>query len=52
MSILSKVFGDYNEKELKKLWPIVEVVAALEEETQSLTDDQLRAKTGEFRERL
>jgi preprotein translocase subunit SecA len=52
MSILSKVFGDYNEKELKKLWPIVEEVSALEDEITPLTDEQLRAKTGEFRGRL
>ncbi|MCH7809240.1 MAG: preprotein translocase subunit SecA [Chloroflexi bacterium] len=52
MSILSKVFGDYNEKELKKLWPIVKEVNAFEDEIHPLTDEQLRAKTDEFRERL
>jgi len=52
MSILSKVFGDYNEKELKKLWPIVKEVNAFEDDIQPLTDEQLRAKTDEFRERL
>ncbi|MCH7484073.1 MAG: preprotein translocase subunit SecA, partial [Chloroflexi bacterium] len=52
MSILSKVFGDYNEKELKKLWPIVKEVNAFEDDIQQLSDEQLRAKTNEFRERL
>ncbi len=52
MSILSRVFGDYNEKELKKLWPIVKEVNAFEDEIQPLTDEQLRAKTDEFRELL
>ena len=52
MSILSKVFGDYNEKELKKLWPIVKEVNAFEDDIQPLTDEQLHAKTDEFRERL
>ncbi|MCH7809931.1 MAG: hypothetical protein IH863_05055 [Chloroflexi bacterium] len=52
MSILSKVFGDYNEKELKKLWPIVKEVNAFEDDVQPLSDDELRAKTDEFRERL
>ena len=52
MSILNKVFGDYNKKELKKLWPIVEEVAAFEDDIHPLTDEQLRATTDEFRERL
>ena len=52
MSILSKVFGDYNEKELKKLWPIVKEVNAFEDAIKPLTDEELRAKTDEFRERL
>ncbi len=52
MSILNKVFGNYNEKELKKLWPIVKEVNAFEDEIHPLTDEQLRAKTDEFRERL
>ena len=52
MSILSKVFGDYNEKELKKLWPIVNEVNEFEDDIQPLSDEQLRAKTDEFRERL
>ncbi|MCI0885935.1 MAG: preprotein translocase subunit SecA, partial [Chloroflexi bacterium] len=52
MSILNKIFGNYNEKELKKLWPIVEEVNAFEDEVHPLTDEQLRAKTEEFRQRL
>ncbi|MCH8051337.1 MAG: preprotein translocase subunit SecA [Chloroflexi bacterium] len=52
MSILSKVFGNYNEKELKKLWPIVKEVNAFEDAIHPLTDEQLRAKTDDFRERL
>jgi len=52
MSLLTKVFGDYNEKELKKLWPLVEEVAGFEDEIQPLSDAELRAKTDEFRKRL
>jgi len=52
MSILSRVFGDYNEKELKKLWPIVKEVNAFEDDIKPLSDEELRAKTDEFRERL
>jgi len=50
---VGKVLGsDANERELKKLWPIVERVSALEPEVQALSDDELRAKTDEFRCRL
>jgi len=50
---VGKVLGsDANERELKKLWPIVERVSALEPEVQALSDDELRAKTDEFRRRL
>ena len=52
MSFLNKVFGDYNEKELKKLWPLVSEVNELEAEIEPLSDAELRALTDEFRERL
>ncbi len=50
---LSKlIFGDYNEKELKKKKPIVAQINEKEQEYQSLTDDELKAKTPEFIERI
>ncbi|MFC1686660.1 preprotein translocase subunit SecA [Patescibacteria group bacterium] len=52
MSILTKIFGDPNEKELKKLWPIVEEVNKFEKTYQKLSNKQLRAKTEEFKKRL
>ena len=52
VGILKKAFGDYNEKELKKLWPVVDQVNDLEPETETLTDEQLAEKTPYFRERL
>ena len=44
--------GDDNERELRKLWPIVEEIVALEPEVQALSDDELRGRTDEFRQRL
>jgi preprotein translocase subunit SecA len=51
-TFLAKVVGTQNERELKRLRPIVGEVNALEPDVQALSDDQLRAKTAEFRERL
>ena len=52
VSVLQKVLGDPNDKALKKLSPIVKKTNALEPEYQELTDEELRAKTDEFRARL
>jgi preprotein translocase subunit SecA len=50
--ILTKVFGSKHERSVKSLWPVVEEINRFEEEYQKLTDDQLQAKTDEFRSRL
>ena len=52
MGLMEKIFGDLNKKEVKKIEKIVDKIEALDEETQSLSDEELRAKTGEFKERL
>ena len=52
MSILSALFGNYSQKEIKRILPMQTKVLALEEEFKALTDEQLRAKTDEFKERL
>ncbi|MBQ0018244.1 MAG: preprotein translocase subunit SecA [Clostridiales bacterium] len=52
MSLVEKIFGDLNAKEVKKVEKIVDQIEALDEEMQALTDDQLRAKTSEFKERV
>jgi preprotein translocase subunit SecA len=52
MSFLNKIFGDPNEREIKKHRLVVEKINALEEGIKSLTDRQLAAKTDEFRSRL
>jgi preprotein translocase subunit SecA len=50
--VLTKVFGTSNERIIKKLWPVVATISALEPEIQTLSDEQLRAKTVEFRARI
>ena len=52
VSVLQKILGDPNEKALKPLGSIKDRVNALESNMQRLTDDQLKAKTEEFRQRL
>ncbi len=51
MGFLDKIFGSYTDRELKKIYPIAKSVMALEEKYAALTDEQLRAKTEEFKER-
>jgi len=51
-TLLGKVFGTKNERELKRLMPEVEAINVLEPQMQQLSDDQLRAKTDEFRQRV
>ena len=50
--LLAKVIGTQNERELKRLQPRVGDIGALEARTKALTDEQLRAKTVEFRKRV
>jgi preprotein translocase subunit SecA len=50
--VIAKVFGTKNERELKRLLPSVEAINALEPAIQRLTDDELRAKSGVFRQRI
>jgi preprotein translocase subunit SecA len=52
VKLASKIFGDANEKQVKKLWPVVSQTNELEAAVQGLSDEQLRAKTDEFRARL
>ncbi|MEK7659308.1 MAG: preprotein translocase subunit SecA [Patescibacteria group bacterium] len=52
MSVFSKLFGDANERYIKKVQPLVEEIGKLEKEFERFSDDQLKEKTGEFRERF
>jgi preprotein translocase subunit SecA len=51
-TLLGKVFGTKNEREIKRLRPRVAAINALEPEVQKLSDEQLRAKTDEFRQKI
>src|SRR5262249_8031910 len=51
-NILAKIVGTQNERDLKKLRPIVGQVGVFDSSIRALTDEQLRAKTAEFRTRL
>ncbi len=51
-NILAKVIGTQNEREIKRLRPMVAEIGALEPQVQALTDEQLRGKTDEFRTRV
>ncbi len=51
-TILAKIFGTRNEREVKRMRPLVEKINSLEPEMQRLTDAELRAKTDEFRKRI
>ena len=52
MGLIQKIFGTYSERELKSIYPIADKIEALEEEYRGLTDEQLQAKTPEFKQRL
>jgi len=52
MSLLTKIFGDENKNYFKKLQPEVDAINGLEKEFQGLSDEQLKAKTAEFKQRL
>ncbi len=52
MSLLKKLFGSYSEKELKRIKPLLDKTLSFEEEFKTLSDEQLKAKTEEFKNRL
>ena len=52
MGLISKLFGTYSERELKSIYPIVDKIEAMADEYRALTDEELRAKTPEFKARL
>ena len=52
MNLLKLIFGTKNQRDIKRLMPIVRKVNALEAQYQALTEEQLKAKTPEFRERV
>lgn len=52
MGVLSKIIGTYSERELKRHKPILNKILELRPEMQKLSDEEMRAKTSEFKERL
>lgn len=52
MGLLEKIFGNYSDKEIKKIMPIIKKINDLEPSISPLTDEELKAKTPEFKERL
>ncbi|MFQ5570562.1 MAG: preprotein translocase subunit SecA [Rhodothermales bacterium] len=52
LNVIKKIFGDKNERYLKQYWPIVEEINAHAEAYKSLSEDALRAKTGEFKQQI
>ncbi len=52
MSIFANIFGNANDKEIKSIQPVVENINSFEPELQKLTDQQLKDKTKEFKEKL
>ena len=52
VNVLTKVFGSKNERELKRIQPVVEQINALEPQMQALSDEELRGQTPRFKQRL
>lgn len=52
MKIVEKIFGTHSERELKRIYPIVDKIEAMRDEMMALSDDRLRGKTQEFKKRL
>ena len=52
MSIITKMFGTHSERELKRIYPLVDKVESLRDSMMALSDDALKNKTKEFKERL
>ena len=52
MGILKSLFGTHSERELKRIYPIVDKIESLRDSMMALSDEELKAKTNEFKERL
>ncbi len=52
MSIIDKIFGSYSDRELKRIKPLVDKIEALRPTMQAMTQEEMQAKTREFKERL
>ncbi len=52
MNFLKWIFGSKNDREVRKLWPLVHQINEIEAGLQKLSDDELRQKTAEFKARI
>ena len=52
MKIVEKIFGTHSERELKRIYPIVDKIEGMRDEMMAMSDEQLRGKTQEFKKRL
>ena len=52
MGLMKKIFGDYSSRELKSIYPIVDKIESMADKYKAMSDEALRAKTTEFKERL
>ena len=52
MGLLDRIFGSYSDRELKKIYPIADAIERLDKEYSAMSDEELRAKTDEFKKRL
>ena len=52
MGLVEKIFGTHSENELKRIYPIVDRIEALEPDMKALSDAELKEKTREFKQRL
>ncbi len=51
-SILGAIAGDYNQRQLNKIQPLVKKINELDTQWDSLSDEQIKSKTAEFKDRL
>ncbi|MBR0028387.1 MAG: preprotein translocase subunit SecA, partial [Clostridia bacterium] len=52
MGLMTKIFGTYSEKQVKKIMPLADKIEALADEYKNKTDEELKAMTAKFKERL
>ena len=52
LKLIKKIFGDKSEKDVKELWPVVKEINEEYEKLKNLSDDELKAKTAEFKEKI
>ena len=52
MGLFDKIFGTHSEHELKRIYPIVDKIESMRDDMVALSDEELRAKTDEYKKRL